>query len=72
MAIIRRMEQGILAAFVGMLGLVLYNFGRTAFVDVASVAFTVVTFIALLKKIDLSYILLAGAIISIFVFGFWF
>jgi chromate transporter len=69
--IIRRMEQGILAAFIGMLGLVLYNFGRTAFVDVASVIFTVATFIALLKKIDLPYILLVGAILSIFVFGFW-
>ncbi len=66
---IRRMEQGILAAFAGMLGLVLYNFGRAAFVDIPSVIFTAGAFIALLKKIDLSYILLTGAILSIILFG---
>ena len=53
-----------------MLGLVLYNFGRTTFVDIPSVMFTVVAFIALLKKIDLSYILLVGGILSILLFGF--
>ena len=62
-------EQGILASFVGMLGLVLYNFGRTTFVDIPSVIFTVAAFLALLKKIDLSYILLVGAILSILIFG---
>ncbi len=67
---VRRMEQGILASFVGMLGLVLYNFGRTTFVDIPSVLFTVVAFIALLKKIDLSYVLITGAILSIIIFGF--
>lgn len=67
------MEQGILASFVGMLGLVLFNFGRATFVDIPSVIFTVAAFIALLKKVDLSYIsyiLLAGAILSILFFGF--
>jgi diphthamide biosynthesis methyltransferase len=63
-------EQGILASFVGMLGLVLYNFGRATFVDIPSVIFTVGSFIALLKKIDLSYVLLIGAILSILIFGF--
>jgi chromate transporter len=67
---VRIIEQGILASFVGMLGLVLYNFGRTTFVDIPSVIFTAVGFIALLKKIDLSYILLIGAILSILTFGF--
>ena len=67
---VRRMEQGILGSFIGMLGLVLYNFGRTTFVDIPSVLFTVVTFLALLKKFDLSYILLTGAILSILLFGF--
>jgi len=66
---VRIMEQGILASFVGMLGLVLYNFGRTTFVDIPSVIFTVAAFIALLKKIDLSYILLVGGILSILLFG---
>ncbi len=67
---VRIIEQGILASFVGMLGLVLYNFGRTTFVDIPSVIFTAGSFIALLKKIDLSYILLIGAILSILTFGF--
>jgi chromate transporter len=67
---VRIMEQGILASFVGMLGLVLYNFGRAAFVDIPSVIFTLGAFTALLKRIDLSFILLIGAILSIFIFGF--
>jgi chromate transporter len=68
-AVIRRMEQGILAAFIGMLGLVLYNFGRATFVDIPSVIFAAGAFIALLRKIDLSYILLIGAILSILIYG---
>jgi hypothetical protein len=53
-----------------MLGLVLYNFGRVTFVDIPSVIFAASAFIALLKKIEVSYILLAGAILSILFFGF--
>jgi hypothetical protein len=53
----------------GMLGLVLYNFGRTCFVDIPSVAIAAAAFIALLKKIGLPYILLSGAILSILFFG---
>jgi chromate transporter len=67
---VRRMEQGILGSFIGMLCLVLYDFGGTTFVDIPSVLFTMVTFLALLKKFDLSYILLTGAILSILLFGF--
>jgi chromate transporter len=67
---VRIMEQGILAAFVGMLGLVLYNFGRTTFVDIPSVIFTAAAFIALLKKVDIPYILITGAILSVIIFGF--
>jgi chromate transporter len=66
---IRRMEQGVLAAFIGMLGLVLVNFGRAAFVDIPSVLFAAGAFIALLKKVDLAYILIGGALLSILVFG---
>jgi hypothetical protein len=64
------MEQGILAAFVGILGLVLYNFGRTTFVDIPSVIFMAAAFIALLKKVDLLHILITGAILSVVIFGF--
>lgn len=67
---VRIFELGILASFVGMLGLVLYNFGRATFVDIPSILFTVGAFIGLLKKIDLSYILLTGAALSILLFGF--
>ncbi|MGA2958246.1 MAG: chromate efflux transporter [Thermodesulfobacteriota bacterium] len=70
MTAVRTMEQGILASFIGMLGLVLYNFGRTTFVDMPSVIFTLGAFLALLKKVDLAYILLTGAILSILLFGF--
>jgi hypothetical protein len=67
---VRRVQQGMLAAFVGMLGLVGYNFARTTFVDIPSVLFTAGAFIALLKKIDPAYILAAGAALSILVFGY--
>ena len=70
MTTVRIIEQGILASFVGMLGLVLYNFGRATFVDIPSVIFTVAAFVALVKKIELSYVLLLGAILSILMFGF--
>jgi len=71
LTVIRRMEQGVLAAFIGMLGLVLFNFGRAALVDIPSVIFGLGALLALLKKVDLSYILLSGAILSILVFGFF-
>ena len=66
---VRIFELGILASFVGMLGLVLYNFGRATFVDIPTIVFAAAAFIALLKKIDLAYILLTGAILSLLVFG---
>ena len=69
MTAVRMMEQGILASFIGMLALVLYNFGRTAFVDIPTALFAVAAFIALLRKVDLAYILAAGAIASILLFG---
>jgi chromate transporter len=68
--IVRTIERGILGSFIGMLGLVLYNFGRAAFVDIPSVLFTIAAFLALLKKVGLPYILLTGGILSIIIFGF--
>ena len=67
--IVKIMERGILGSFIGMLGLVLYNFGRAAFVDIPSILFAAAAFFALLKKIDLLYILLSGAMFSILIFG---
>ena len=68
--IVRTIERGILGSFIGMLGLVLYNFGKTAFVDIPSVIFAAAAFLALLKKVSLPYILLVGGFLSILVFGF--
>jgi hypothetical protein len=64
-------EQGVLASFVGMIGIVLLNFGRTAIVDPPSVLLAAGAFISLLKKIDLAFILIPGAILSILIFGFF-
>jgi chromate transporter len=65
MKTVRIIEQGILGSFMGMLGLVLYNFGKATFVDIPSVIFTVVAFAALLRKVGLPYILLGGGIVSL-------
>lgn len=69
MEMVRQMEQGILASFIGMLGLVLYNFGRTTFVDIPTLIFAAGAFTALIKKVDLAWILAVGAGLSILVFG---
>jgi chromate transporter len=68
MKTVRMIEQGILGSFIGMLGIVLYNFGRVSFVDVPSVILAVVAFLALLKKIGLPYILLGGGLVSVLLF----
>jgi len=67
--IVRTIERGILGSFIGMLGLVLYNFGRAALVDIPSLLFTIAAFLALLRKVGLPYILLIGGILSILIFG---
>jgi hypothetical protein len=51
-----------------MLGLVFYNFARTT-LGYPSVIFTAGAFIALIKKVDLAYILAVGAGLSILVFS---
>jgi len=66
---VKTMEKGILGSFIGMLGWVLYNFSKTAFPDILTIIFAGAAFFALLKKIDLPYILLTGGILSILVFG---
>jgi chromate transporter len=68
MKTVRMIEQGILGSFIGMLGIVLYNFGRVSFVDIPSVILAVVAFLALLKKVSLPYILLGGGLISVLLF----
>ncbi len=67
---VRMMEQGILGSFIGMLGLVLYNFGRTSLVDIPRIFIAAAAFFAIYKKIGLPYILFTGGILSILIYGF--
>jgi chromate transporter len=69
---VQMMEQGILGSFIGMLALVLYNFGRTSLVDVPRILIAAAAFFAIYKKIGLPYILLTGGILSILIYGFLF
>ena len=67
---VRVMEQGVLGSFIGMLALVLFNFGRTSLVDIPSVLIALAAFVAIYKKVSLSYILLSGAFLSLTYWGF--
>ena len=69
---VRMMEQGILGSFIGMLALVLYNFGKASLVDIPSILMAAAAFFAIYKKISLPYILLSGGILSILIYGFLF
>ncbi len=66
---VRMMEQGVLGSFIGMLALVLFNFGRTSLVDIPSVLIALTAFVAVYKKVSLSYILLSGAFLSLAYWG---
>jgi chromate transporter len=67
---VRMMEQGVLGSFIGMLALVLFNFGRTSLVDIPRILMAAAAFFAIYKKVGLPYILLAGGILSILIYGF--
>jgi chromate transporter len=67
---VRMIEQGVLGSFIGMLALVLYNFGRTSLVDIPRILMAAAAFFAIYKKIGLPYILLSGGILSILIYGF--
>ena len=69
---VRMMEQGVLGSFIGMLALVLYNFGRASLVDLPRILMAAAAFLAIYKKISLPYILLAGGLLSILIYGFLF
>jgi hypothetical protein len=55
-----------------MLALVLYNFGKTSLVDLPSILMASGAFLAIYKKISLPYILVAGGMLSILIYGFLF
>jgi chromate transporter len=67
---VRMMEQGILGSFIGMLALVLYNFGRASLIDIPRILIAAAAFLAIYKKIGLPYVLLTGGILSILIYGF--
>ncbi len=69
---VRMMEQGVLGSFIGMLALVLYNFGRASLVDIPRILMAAAAFFAIYKKISLPYILLTGGLLSILIYGFLF
>jgi chromate transporter len=69
---VQMMEQGILGSFIGMLALVLYNFGTASLVDIPRILIAAAAFFALYRKIGLPYILLTGGALSILIYGFLF
>ncbi len=66
---VRMMEQGVLGSFIGMLVLVLFNFGKASLVDIPRILMAAAAFIAIYKNISLPYILLTGALFSIVYWG---
>jgi chromate transporter len=66
---VRMMEQGVLGSFIGMLALVLFNFGKTSLVDFPRILMASAAFIAIYKKVRLPYILLTGGLLSIIFWG---
>ena len=65
---IQVMVRGILAAFLGMLLLVAYHFGREALVDWKTWGVMAAAWLALWRKVDLLLIVGVGAVLSMLVF----
>jgi chromate transporter len=65
---IQVMVRGILAAFLGMLLLVAYHFGREALVDWKTWGIMAAAWLALWRKVDLLLIVGVGAALSMLVF----
>ncbi len=59
------MVRGILAAFIGMLLLVAYQFGKVALVDWRTWALMAAAWVALWRKVDLLLIVGVGAVLSV-------
>ncbi len=62
------MVRGILAAFLGMLLLVAYRFGREALVDWKTWGVMAAAWLALWRKVDLLLIVGVGAVLSVLLF----
>jgi chromate transporter len=66
-----RAVQGILASFVGLLLYVAIRFALAVPWDVPRICLAVAALIAILRKVDLLYVVLIGAGISVFLFRFF-
>jgi chromate transporter len=62
-----RATKGILATFVGLLFYATFKFASTVPWDAVRALLVLGAFIALLRKIDILYVVLIGAVISIFI-----
>jgi chromate transporter len=62
------MVRGILAAFIGMLLLVAYHFGRVALVDWRTWGLMGAAWVALWRRVDLLLIVGVGAVLSVLLF----
>lgn len=60
--------RGVLASFVGLLFFVAVKFGVAVPWDIVRVALAVASFAGLMKKVDILYVVLIVAVISVFVF----
>jgi chromate transporter len=65
---IQVMVRGVLAAFLGMLLLVAYHFGREALVDWKTWGVMAAAWLALWRKVDLLLIVGVGAVLSVLIF----
>ena len=63
----RRALRGVLASFVGLLGAVTISFSTAVSWSVPMVFIVAVAFLALRLKVDILWVVLAGAAISIFI-----
>jgi chromate transporter len=62
-----RAIDGVLASFVGLLLYVCFKFATTVPWDVARILLGLAALAALIRKVDILYIVLAGAVISVFI-----
>ena len=62
------MVKGILSSFVGMLGLMVYYFGKEAIVDLKTLVMTIASAVLIYFNVELFYIIPVGILISIVLF----
>lgn len=66
-----RATKGILATFVGLLFYAALKFGTAVPWDISRILLGLATFAALMRKIDILYVVLIGAVISVIIFWFF-